>query len=309
MCGEYGEKLGRPHFHSIIFGYDFPDKKFFKQKNETILYTSEELKRLWKKGHVTVGSVSSASAGYVARYTLKKINGELAEDHYRRVDEQTGENIWLEPEYANMSRRPGLGRAWYAKFKADVFPDDFLIIDGKKIKTPQYYLNLLREEEPEFYEEIKQKRLEAQEKNTDDNTHPRLMVREKCLRARTKNSYEATRMIHQMFTVYDEKARAYLPPFFLPQDGMAVRAFAECINSKDHQFGKHPHDFTLFNLGTYDDEKAIIMPSDHSISLGNGLEFKLPTQNEQYHGLQTGAQAPIGDDSPVQPGAESGNSA
>jgi len=77
----------------------------------------------------------------------------------------------------------------------------------------------------------------------------------------------------EMFAVYDIKARAYLPPFFLPRREMAARIFGECINSKDHQFGRHPADYTLFHLGTYDDENASIELQHAPHSMGAGVEY------------------------------------
>ena len=65
-------------------------------------------------------------------------------------------------------------------------------------------------------------------------------------------------MMHKLFTIYDQKAQAYLPPFFMHQTGMALRVFSDCVNSNDHQFGKHPADYTIFELGTFNDETAII---------------------------------------------------
>lgn len=59
-------------------------------------------------------------------------------------------------------------------------------------------------------------------------------------------------MKHTIHAVYDEKAKAYLPPFFLPNEAMAIRVFSDCVNSDDHQFGKHPSDYTLFSFGYFD---------------------------------------------------------
>ncbi len=79
-------------------------------------------------------------------------------------------------------------------------------------------------------------------------------------------------MMLQIFTIYDEKAHAYLPPFFLPHIGQATRTFSDCINSADHQFGKHPHDYTLFALGHFDDNKAEIILADRKL-IANGVEY------------------------------------
>jgi len=81
-------------------------------------------------------------------------------------------------------------------------------------------------------------------------------------------------MLHHVFSVYDEKAEAYLPVFQLPTSPMATRIFGECVNSREHQFGKHPGDYTLFVVGTFDDETGEITTTKKT--LGNGLDFKKP---------------------------------
>lgn len=64
-------------------------------------------------------------------------------------------------------------------------------------------------------------------------------------------------MFLQIFSVYDGPAEAFLPPFFVPSSGQALRALADAAADKTHQFGKHPMDYTLFRLGTFDDSKAV----------------------------------------------------
>lgn len=89
-----------------------------------------------------------------------------------------------------------------------------------------------------------------------------------------------------IFCVYDAKAQAYLPPFFLPRKQMAVRAFAECVNSSEHQFGKWPNDYTLFHIGAFNDETGLI-DSFAPVSLGNGLEHLQVKEVEDYTAAET----------------------
>lgn len=77
-------------------------------------------------------------------------------------------------------------------------------------------------------------------------------------------------MKHNMFTIYDEKAKAFLPPFFLPEKGMALRAFGDCVNSPQHAFSKHPADYTLFCVGSFDD-KAGAFAIGTMESMANGV--------------------------------------
>lgn len=73
-AGEYGEKRGRPHYHAIIFGYKPTDlEKLRKPSNRGYtVYNSAELRKIWGMGHIVIGNVTAESAGYVARYTMKK---------------------------------------------------------------------------------------------------------------------------------------------------------------------------------------------------------------------------------------------
>lgn len=199
MCGEYGEnegstELGRPHYHALIFNHDFSDKTFQSDRNGIPLYISKSLEKLWGKGYCTVGTVSLESAGYVARYTLKKITGlganevnpETGLKQYERLDAQ-GEVQTVLPEYTDMSRRPGIARSWFEQYKTDVFPDDNVVVNGKRMGTPRYYMDLLEKIDPKCYLEMKAQRIELSKRLKSENTPDRLADRETCLRARTIN--------------------------------------------------------------------------------------------------------------------------
>lgn len=159
-CGEYGEQFGRPHYHAIIFGHTFPDLEYFTSRNSNRVYTSDTLSDLWSYGFSTVGSVTYESAAYVARYILKKITGDQADLHYSLFDYSTGEIYGsIQPEYTTMSRRPGIGRDFYEKFKSDFFPsDEAPLPDGRTLPVPGYYSTLYEMEEPHIFREIKKRR-------------------------------------------------------------------------------------------------------------------------------------------------------
>lgn len=181
-CGEYGEKLARPHYHYLIFGYTFPDKKFWKTVNGYDYYTSKELEKIWGKGFCTLGEANFKTAAYVARYITKKITGDNSLLHYNNIDMLTGEILnEKKPEYIAMSRRPGIGKKWFDKFTGDVFPSDEVIIKtkngSKKMRVPKYYNLQFEKLHAEEYEQIKFTRQINAEKLKKDNTHERLMVK------------------------------------------------------------------------------------------------------------------------------------
>lgn len=91
-------------------------------------------------------------------------------------------------------------------------------------------------------------------------------------------------MVHRMFSVFDVKAGAYLPPFVLPTEGMATRVFTDCVNSPKHQFGANPGDYTLFELGSFDDANAFIDLFVGAVKVVNGLEvFGSDVDKRQGH--------------------------
>lgn len=147
-CGEYGSKLQRPHYHAIIFGYDFPDKVLFKA-GKFPLFISKLLSDCWPFGFSTVAAFSFESAAYVARYCTKKITGGAAKEHY-------GDRI---PEFSAMSLKPGIGYDFFIKYYYDIVNYDRCIgRGGRQIKPPRYYDKLLAGCDVEKLEENKAKR-------------------------------------------------------------------------------------------------------------------------------------------------------
>lgn len=181
-CGEYGDQSQRPHYHAIIFGINFAeDRKQHSKSKDHILYKSETLTQIWGKGHCLLSSFSYATAAYTARYVMKKQNGKNAIEHsnYTRLTTD-GELYQVQPEFALMSLRPGLGSGWYDKFKTDAFPSDFLVHEGKKHPVPRYYLDKLSREAETKSQQIKMKRKKARKLNLADSTPERLRDREIC---------------------------------------------------------------------------------------------------------------------------------
>lgn len=134
QCGEYGENTARPHHHMLLYGIDFPDRKKWNAE----LDSSAVLESTWGKGRCLIGTVTPQSAGYVARYTMKKMYGDVAEEYY-------GGRC---PEYMTMSLKPGIGEGWIRKWWRDVYPADEVILDGKPMKPPRFYDDFVRENVP-----------------------------------------------------------------------------------------------------------------------------------------------------------------
>lgn len=185
MAGEYGEKFGRPHFHACIFNFDFEDKYFWQRtESGSKIYRSEALEELWPFGYASIGDVNFQSAAYVARYIMKKITGDMADQHYEEVNFNTGEITARTPEFNKMSLKPGIGYDWYERYKDDVYPHDYVIVNGKKCKPPRFYDKKYSDDYPYDFDQVQWEREKSAKSRAFDNTPERLVVKEKVLEAK-----------------------------------------------------------------------------------------------------------------------------
>lgn len=159
--GEYGDSFQRPHYHIIIFGFDFSSpiptdrgrnhniRTFWRGSTEKPYYRSTLLEELWTHGNAEIGDVNYNTAMYVAKYVTKKLTGKNKKYYQER-------NIL--PETSSMSKKNPIGKAWIEEFYTDIYPNDFCVHDGKKIKPPKAYDAYLEKHYPKLFQEVKQAR-------------------------------------------------------------------------------------------------------------------------------------------------------
>lgn len=180
LCGEYGEKFARPHYHICIFNFAFVNDRVRLSNNNSVnnYYISPMLEDIWPFGFSTVGDLTFESAQYVAKYVIKKINGEIKEEHYKGK----------ESEFALMSRKPGIGRDYYNLYKKDIFNTGKVIIKkGVEICPPIYYNMVMEKEDFDVYKKLKkERRLNAKKLDIDERSYLE-KVREKNLARRKRN--------------------------------------------------------------------------------------------------------------------------
>lgn len=87
-------------------------------------------------------------------------------------------------------------------------------------------------------------------------------------------------MKSRIFSIIDLKADAYLQPFFMPTDKLAIRTFQDCVNDPKHNFGQHPEDYILFNIGIFDQVKGTITPEAQPKTLVSGIDCKRQIEKE-----------------------------
>lgn len=167
-CGEYGSLTFRPHYHLLIFGWRPDDAVHVTTRPTGSVYHSDKIAKLWKVGSHEFGAVSPASAGYVARYTTKKIfePGELGE------------------EFLLQSRVPPLGVPWLEKHYREIYPADRVVLGGKFYRPPVAYDRWLEARHPDLYRAVKASRKDFAVENVLDNDSFRLPVKEAVLKSR-----------------------------------------------------------------------------------------------------------------------------
>lgn len=119
LCGEYGDKFSRPHYHALFFGLDYQLHKRVFEK--------------WKKGMVSVLPCESQSFRYVSKYLTKPYSSEWNDKNYY--------DIGIIPPFHKMSR--GLGIYQYLSHLDDIQRDGFFFLDGRLINVNRYYFNKL----------------------------------------------------------------------------------------------------------------------------------------------------------------------
>ncbi len=76
-----------------------------------------------------------------------------------------------------------------------------------------------------------------------------------------------------IFAIYDSKAEAYLQPFFSQNKATAIRQFTQATQDGGTPFNKNPGDYTLFAIGTWDEQTAEIEQDEVKTPLGTAIEF------------------------------------
>lgn len=188
MCGEYGPLNWRPHYHAIIFGWAFPDRTYWGTSGGGVpVYRSAELERLWDAGGSTVGDCTFESAAYCARYCVQKMTGHGAKEHYARWTDPEFGPVYpyqLVPEFNEMSTKPGLASGFLDKWRSDIYPHDYVVVNGKEMKPPKYYDKLQKKHDPDGFDQLQFERERTGRANWEDNVPERLYAKREVQKAR-----------------------------------------------------------------------------------------------------------------------------
>lgn len=81
-------------------------------------------------------------------------------------------------------------------------------------------------------------------------------------------------MKHEVFAIYDEKALVYWTPFFAVNAGVATRMFTDLSNDPKTMPSRYPTDFSLYHVGSFSDDTALLVSLAQPVLLGKALAYK-----------------------------------
>lgn len=80
-------------------------------------------------------------------------------------------------------------------------------------------------------------------------------------------------MESKIYAIYDNKADAFMQPYFAGTAGLALRIFADNVNNPDTMLNKHPNDFCLYEIGVFDDATGNIENYTENHNLGLAVQY------------------------------------
>lgn len=84
----------------------------------------------------------------------------------------------------------------------------------------------------------------------------------------------------QIFAIYDNKAQAFMQPFYATNVGLALRIFADNVANPESIMHKHPNDFVIYQVGSFDDQTGEMINNEQNVNLGMAIDFHPDSQLE-----------------------------
>jgi hypothetical protein len=189
-CLELGDSTLRPHSHLLAMGHS-PERGACAGVGAggTKCFEVPEVQALWPHGFVTVGDLTAESAGYVARYAMKKRSvGDHLGETVEVVHPVTGELISFRPSMPfARARRPGLGAGWFDKYGEQAIEQGFIVDRGGSEKPlPDFYKRRGKKLFGNLGSDASAAAAVRALRNVGETTPERLAVREEVAKARVR---------------------------------------------------------------------------------------------------------------------------
>lgn len=80
-------------------------------------------------------------------------------------------------------------------------------------------------------------------------------------------------MEKNLYSVFDSKAALFMAPFVAMSDGVAIRGFQDEANKQGTMMNRHPSDFALYRLGSFDEKTGRHTNLDIPTNLGQAAQY------------------------------------
>ncbi len=178
---EYGGNSKRAHTHFALFGLEINDLKIYDSDNSL---KSESMDKIWKYGTTNIQRLEFGNCLYISSHHYQEKSNQNTKSHLIPYIHPVTFEIIKERKPEFSTRSLGIGREFYNLYFNDLFNNDSIIVNQQKFPVPKYFMNKLKSDDPELYEELKQLRLEK----IETKTHAQNKYQEKFNQASLKTS-------------------------------------------------------------------------------------------------------------------------
>lgn len=101
-------------------------------------------------------------------------------------------------------------------------------------------------------------------------------------------------MISHAYSIFDSKAAVFGPPIFFQNSALAIRSFTDYANDPSMMIHRHPEDFSLFQIGTFDDNTGVLSSiTPVSLVTASGVKREVTRAAEIIDRLPSGKEKAV----------------
>lgn len=100
--------------------------------------------------------------------------------------------------------------------------------------------------------------------------------------------------MYVLCAVYDSQADVFMRPFFARSLPDAERSFGDAVRHPDSDYGKHPHDYSLFRVAQWDDVTGVVVGDKAPLHICNAVAM-FPADHPNLQNVSRVVPNPVAD--------------
>lgn len=77
-----------------------------------------------------------------------------------------------------------------------------------------------------------------------------------------------------IYAIRDAKTEIFSQPMYFVTPGVAIRTFGDEVENSNSNLSKHPEDYAMFKIGTFDDNTGAIEQEPQPLQIALAMDFK-----------------------------------